>query len=77
MPEVLLGGEARRLRRRFQMIFQDPFASLNARWRVNDIIAEPLVVFEKSMDAGANASVLPIFNTASLVGFGAVVAASP
>ena len=35
------------------MIFQDPFASLNARWRVNDIIAEPLVVFEKEMDPAA------------------------
>ncbi len=31
----------------------------------------------KSLDAGANASVLPVFNTASLVGFGAVVAALP
>jgi H+/gluconate symporter-like permease len=31
----------------------------------------------RSLDSGANASVLPIFNTASLVGFGAVVAALP
>ena len=45
----LRGAEARRLRRKFQMIFQDPFASLNARWRVTDIIAEPLKVFERSM----------------------------
>src|SRR5437764_1691261 len=28
--------------RRFQMIFQDPYASLNPRWRVRDIVAEPM-----------------------------------
>jgi len=32
----------RQLRRRVQMIFQDPFASLNPRWTVEDIVAEPL-----------------------------------
>ena len=37
--------ELRDLRRRFQMIFQDPFASLNPRWRVGDIIAEPMITF--------------------------------
>jgi peptide/nickel transport system ATP-binding protein len=30
------------VRRRLQMIFQDPYASLNPRWRVRDIVAEPL-----------------------------------
>jgi peptide/nickel transport system ATP-binding protein len=33
---------ARALRRRMQMIFQDPYASLNPRWNVADIVAEPL-----------------------------------
>ena len=32
------------MRRRMQMIFQDPFASLNPRWRVRDIVAEPIRV---------------------------------
>ncbi len=33
------------VRRRLQMIFQDPFASLNPRWRVLDIVAEPIRAF--------------------------------
>ncbi len=38
-------GRHAALRRRMQMIFQDPFASLNPRWRVFDIIAEPIRAF--------------------------------
>ncbi|MFM8823560.1 MAG: ATP-binding cassette domain-containing protein, partial [Limnohabitans sp.] len=33
---------AKAMRKRIQMIFQDPYASLNPRWKVADIIAEPL-----------------------------------
>ena len=38
------GTDAPALRRRMQMIFQDPYASLNPRWRVRDIVAEPVRV---------------------------------
>ncbi|TAK48261.1 MAG: ATP-binding cassette domain-containing protein [Betaproteobacteria bacterium] len=37
---------AQALRRRMQMIFQDPYASLNPRWRVRDIVAEPIRVLK-------------------------------
>lgn len=33
----------RDIRKNVQMIFQDPFASLNPRWRVKDVIAEPII----------------------------------
>ena len=36
------GSNAKAMRRRIQMIFQDPYASLNPRWLVEDIIGEPL-----------------------------------
>ena len=35
-------ADGRKLRRRIQMIFQDPYASLNPRWIVEDIVGEPL-----------------------------------
>jgi oligopeptide/dipeptide ABC transporter ATP-binding protein len=38
-------AERQRLRRRLQMIFQDPYASLNPRWRVDRIIADPIKAF--------------------------------
>lgn len=38
--------KSRDLRRRWQMIFQDPYASLNPRWRVRDIVSEPIRAFK-------------------------------
>jgi peptide/nickel transport system ATP-binding protein len=50
--DILFEGEALStarakpaMRRRMNMIFQDPYASLNPRWRVQDIVAEPIKAF--------------------------------
>jgi ABC-type microcin C transport system duplicated ATPase subunit YejF len=43
---ALRGEELRAQRRQMQMIFQDPFASLNPRMRVGEIVAEPLAIHE-------------------------------
>jgi peptide/nickel transport system ATP-binding protein len=52
--EVFLGGERidtlsprkmRHVRRRLQVVFQDPFSSLNPRMRVRDVLAEPITNF--------------------------------
>ncbi|MFW6188874.1 MAG: ABC transporter ATP-binding protein [Planctomycetota bacterium] len=40
----LSGSEMRPLRRRMQVIFQDPFSSLNPRMKVEDIVGEPLSI---------------------------------
>ena len=46
-------AEMRRLRRDMQIIFQDPFGSLDPRMRVADIISEPLVIHEEGMSPSA------------------------
>jgi len=43
------GSEMRHLRRNMQIIFQDPFGSLDPRFRVEDVIAEPLILHQKIM----------------------------
>jgi len=44
------GSDRRAARRGMQMIFQDPYASLNPRWRIDDIVAEPI----RAREAGIN-----------------------
>ncbi|MDH5648934.1 MAG: ABC transporter ATP-binding protein [Gammaproteobacteria bacterium] len=44
-------GELRALRRQFQIIFQDPYASLNPRMLVSDIVAEGLDALQTGIDA--------------------------
>src|SRR6202167_4349852 len=60
-------GEMRRLRRDMQIIFQDPFASLDPRFRVEEIIAEPLLIHEnRSSKAGIQSRVVELLRAVGL-----------
>lgn len=48
---TLKGEEMRHMRQRIQMIFQDPYASLNPRMTVGEIIGEPIMVHESAVTA--------------------------
>ncbi len=43
--DTMRAGRLRMMRKRVQVVFQDPFSSLNPRMRVRDIVAEPLINF--------------------------------
>lgn len=60
------GEELRRLRRRMQMIFQDPYASLNPRMSVREILAEPLVVHNAAKGQEVNERVNELLNIVRL-----------
>jgi oligopeptide transport system ATP-binding protein len=61
------GAELRALRREMQMVFQDPFASLDPRMRVEAIVAEPLQIHEPQLSrAERRARVIEILRAAGL-----------
>jgi ABC-type glutathione transport system ATPase component len=56
------GSHLRRLRRDMQIIFQDPFASLNPRMRVKEIVTEPLVIHGTASTNGDQSTAFSISN---------------
>ncbi len=58
--------EMRSLRRDMQIIFQDPFGSLDPRFRVEDVIAEPLVIHEKMTREARRARVAELLRAVGL-----------
>lgn len=64
---VSLKGEAlRKTRRRMQMIFQDPYASLNPRMTIGEIIAEPLLIHRIVDNASAREKVSDLLKLVGL-----------
>jgi oligopeptide transport system ATP-binding protein len=56
----------RRQRRRMQMIFQDPYASLNSRMTISDIVSEPLLVHKLADRAGRKTRVRELLETVGI-----------
>jgi oligopeptide/dipeptide ABC transporter ATP-binding protein len=59
-------GAMRQRRRRLQVVFQDPYSSLNPRMRAKDIVAEPLRNFERLIGAEIEARVAELFEKVGL-----------
>src|SRR5271154_4873907 len=58
--------EMRRLRRDMQIIFQDPFGSLDPRMRVEDVVAEPLIIHERIGTPARRSRVAELLNAVGL-----------
>ena len=63
---ALQGGELKAMRRRMQMIFQDPFASLNPRMTVYDTLAEPLLLHGIESRKTVNRGILKLMDDVGL-----------
>lgn len=62
--------EMRRLRARIQIVFQDPYASLNPRMSVHDIVTEPMLIHRDSLGLDARQRTDRAAELLSLVGLG-------
>lgn len=62
----LKGEDLRKMRRRMQMIFQDPYASLNPRMTIGEIIAEPIMIHNPSDRVGARDKVAELLKLVGL-----------
>ena len=60
------GEELRAMRRKMQMIFQDPYASLNPRMTVGEIVREPLIVHNVATESEANERVKQLLELVKL-----------
>jgi peptide/nickel transport system ATP-binding protein/oligopeptide transport system ATP-binding protein len=63
---ALSRADLRRLRREMQIVFQDPFSSLNPRMRVGDIVEEPLVIHKLGSKQEREARVRELFELVGL-----------
>ena len=63
---ALSARDLRRARRHLQIVFQDPYSSLNPRMRVGDIVEEPLVVHRMGTKADRKARVAGLFRMVGL-----------
>jgi peptide/nickel transport system ATP-binding protein len=59
-------SELRALRRNMQIIFQDPFGSLDPRFRVEDVIAEPLIIHDRLKRANRRSMVAELLKAVGL-----------
>jgi oligopeptide transport system ATP-binding protein len=63
---ALSRGDLRRARRDMQIVFQDPYSSLNPRMRVADIVEEPLIIHKLGSKADRRARVKELFGLVGL-----------
>jgi oligopeptide transport system ATP-binding protein len=63
---ALSANDLRRARRHFQIVFQDPYSSLNPRMRVGAIVQEPLIIHKLGTDEVQRARVRQLFGLVGL-----------